>query len=60
MKYYELEHQPIEEILSFRNILMTEYKKNNEHLLNRKKVLFSKPMDQWGFAGSIDELISRS
>lgn len=60
MKYYELEHAPVEEVLQFRNSFKLEYQKQLDTLMKKKQELYKKDITQWQFKGSLDELISRS
>lgn len=52
MKYYELEHQPLEEVLAFRNSCRGDFMRVQDKLNARKNELFKKPKSQWGFNGS--------
>lgn len=61
MKYYEQEHQPLEELLAFRDSFKLDYLKALEKLNEKKSELFGKDVSTWGYTfGSMDELVSRS
>lgn len=61
MKYYEQEYEPLEELLGFRDQIKAECTKFKASLDQRKELLYNKQeFSQWGFSGSMDELVSRS
>ena len=59
MKYYKQEHEPMLEVLSFRQQQYQEYLKQEKSLISKKESLFKKDISQWGYNGSMIELLGR-
>ena len=60
MKYYNQEHQPLEEMMVFRESQYKLYKENELALYEKKEALFkTKNIKKWKFVGNEMELIGR-
>ena len=60
MKYYNQEHQPLEEMLVFREQQYKSYMENERILEVKKEALFkTKNIKKWKFTGNEMELIGR-
>lgn len=60
MKYYKQEHEPLTELLGFRQSRYEEYAADESKLNDRKEALFkSKDISKWEFSGDMIELVGR-
>jgi len=60
MKYYKQEHEPLSDLLTFRNTKFEEYQAEKSKLDDRKETLFkSKDIKKWEFSGDMIELVGR-
>lgn len=60
MKYYNQEHQPLEEMMVFREKQYKLYMENERVLNEKKETLFkTKNIKKWKFVGNEMELIGR-
>ena len=59
MKYYKQEHEPLIEVVHFRNQQHALYLTQEKALQSQKEGLFKKNIKNWGFDGEMMELIGR-
>lgn len=59
MKYYKQEHEPMLEVLQFREQQTQKFLLAEKKLNEQKAVLWKKDIKEWQYEGSMMELIGR-
>ena len=57
MKHYDCEHQPIEDLVSFRDQFKIDYQRQLKDLEDRKQDLWKKDPKHWGYVGPNVDLL---
>lgn len=60
MKYYKNDFEPFNELNNFRQKQFEAMQSQEKALLDRKESLMKKDVAEWGYSGSVDELVGRS